>query len=266
MGAQLTWAMTKRYKESQGTDMLDANCRGLGNVLSRDVKFPECVFGEPVPETRVGTLLDVAIEARELAEKILSGNPTSCSAYLGHELYDIFGLIYRQRLSEVAAHGLRINPEFKLIKYREAWDSETNKCNSETNNWRPTSETPEEIEARLSAKDFKFSRKVFNMEECTLIRHYNGSSFAKPHPGGFLGCKAECMDEPSCNAFNMDLKFDLSSQNKQASCDLLKCPSGVSKLDKVGYVSFELKQRKRSRAERLRKKNKQSKGGLRRLE
>jgi len=120
-------------------------------------------------------------------------------------------------------------------------------------------------EAMALSGEFKFSRKAFDKEECTLIRRYNGSSFAKPHPGGLLGCRVECLNEENCNAFNVDLKFGITTPI--ASCDLLECPPGASKIDMFEHISFERVSGKQPREQRLRmKKNKRSQGGLRRLE
>lgn len=237
---KLTWATTKIHVNGQGTDF--PGCSGF-SVLSRDVKFPECVYGEPVPETRVGDLFDAMYLAREAAEEILAGNPTYCAAQLASKMFDIYGEIHQSRVSKVAMHGLRLNPELKLKQLEEQWDPEANDCVEPGR----TQRTPEN-EARLADETWIYQRKVFEVAECTVIRHYSGSSFAKPHDGGFEGCKLECMDEPNCNAFNMDLRFQITM--KQHSCDLLDCPVDATKLNLFGHVSFVMDSRASAR-ERL---------------
>merc|ERR1719150_1917490 len=134
-------------------------------------------------------------------------------------------------MSEVARHGRTTAFGLRLQKMEDSVDGFTIDCKQL---WE--SETVEERTKRLEAIEWKFSREVFNTEECTVLRHYNGSGFAKPHGGSFKGCKAECDLEPSCNAFNMDLRFGITI--KQAQCDLLQCPSTVSKSEKFGHVAF----------------------------
>lgn len=229
--AKATWAFSKRHVESQDTDGL--GCGGMGNVLSREPEFPECIFGR-VPEMRVLDVSEVIQDSRQLAEKILSGNPTNCAVRLAMQIYDIYGAVGSLRLSEVALHGLRFNPKNKLAQLKASWDESTNDCvvPDATNK-----EDSDAIEERLQSRVWSFDRKVYADEECTLIKHYNGSPFAKDHDGGFEGCKIECMRDPNCNGFNMDLKFDVTI--KQPACDLLDCPThSVTKEAKFGHVSF----------------------------
>jgi len=222
------WATSKIYRARQGTD--HPGCRALSH-LSRDVEFPECVFGEPVPELRMADLMTSAWNARHFAEGILSSNPTACAANTALKAYDIFGTISTLRMSEVARHGRTTAFGLRLQKLEDSVDALTIDCKEP---WK--SETVDERTKRIEANEWKFSREVFNTDECTVLRHYNGSGFAKPHGGSFNGCKAECDLEPSCNAFNMDLRFGITI--KQAQCDLLQCSSTVSKSEKFGHVAF----------------------------
>jgi len=214
-------------------------CGGLGNVLSRKPDFPECVFGK-VPETSLLDLSEVIQDSRQLAETILSGNPTNCAVRLAMKMYNIYASVGRLRPSEVGMHGLRFNPKNMLAKLQASWDEPTNDC---VDSDAGTKEDSVAIEQRLRSKIWSFDRKVVADEECTVIKRYNGSSFGKDHNGGFEGCKIECLNDPSCNGFNMDLKFDITI--KQPECELLDCPFSLEikrgpfkKAAKHGYVSF----------------------------
>jgi len=159
-------------------------------------------------------------------------------------MFDIYAQIYEMRLSKVAMHGLRFNARLELEKLEKQWNPETNDCSDDKLKiFR--SLTPPEVKARLAAQKWRYSRKVFSTEDCTVVGTFNGGSFAKPHDGGFEGCQMECLDAPKCNAFNMDLKFHVTM--KQHSCVLLNCPADASMSTKYGHASFKLKPSKRSR-------------------
>merc|ERR1719412_3114926 len=175
--------------------------------------------------------MNSAWNARDFAETLLSSNPTGCAAWKALQAYDIFGEISPLRLSQVALEGRKTNFDLKLQKFKDEVDASVNDCKNPQRLNFPT-ESADDRSKRLEANDWEFSRKVFNTEECTLLRFYDGSSFAKPHHGSFEGCKAECDLEPKCNAFNMGLPFAITVQ--RTNCDLLECPSGASRMEKFG--------------------------------
>lgn len=235
--AKATWALSKRYVQTQGSDR--PGCGGLGNVLSREAEFPDCIFGR-VPETTVLDLSEVIQDSRQLAEKILSGNPTNCAARLALGMYDIYAQIGSMRLSEAALHGPWFNPKNKLAELQSFWDASNEDCGENI-----TASLRAPRDERLQAKDWTFDRSVFGADECETITLYKGSSFAKDHNGGLEGCKVECINEPKCNAFNMELVVPPS----QPKCELLACPSRAKKSAKYGYVSYTFNGRANESAE-----------------